>query len=74
MFKCCVSGAKEDVEEAKKERAKRDGKQTNPPSGASTAATDGERSGIAKTSGTDDIGPPALVTGSDRGQNVESGA
>ena len=71
MFKCCVSGAKEDVEEAKKERAKRNRKQTNPPS---TAASDGGRSGTAITSGTDDIGPPALVTGSDRGKNVASGA
>ena len=33
MLKCCIFGAKEDVEEAKKERAKRDQKQSNPPSG-----------------------------------------
>ena len=73
MLKCCIFGAKEDVEEAKKERAKRDQKQSNPPSGG---GNDGARSGTAITSGRDEIGPPALVKGKslDGGQNVSSGA
>ena len=74
MFKCCVSGAKEDVEEAKKERAKRDQKQSNPSSRASAVGNDGRSGGMTNTSGSDDVGPPALGTGLGRGQSVASGA
>ena len=74
MFKCCVSGAREDVEEARRERAKRDEKPTNQLSGASTAATNRGKSGMTITSGPDDVDPSALASEPDRVQNVASGA
>ena len=74
MFKCCVSGAKEDVEESE-ERSETERSETVEPA-IGRCGNDGARSGTAITSGRDDIGPPALVKGKslDGGQNVSSGA
>ena len=79
MFKCCVSGAKEDVEDAKKARAKKDPKQSHPPPSAATTAAaageDGGRSVMSNASGVGGVCPSsAPLVGVDRVENVVSGA
>ena len=83
MFKCCVSGAKEDVEDAKKARAKKDPKQSHPPPSAATSTTataaaagdDGGRSVMSNASGVGGVClSSAPLVGLDRGENVVSGA
>ena len=78
MFKCCVSGAKEDVEDAKKARAKKDPKQSHPPpsmTAAAAAGDDGGRSVMSNASGVGGVCPPsAPLVGVDRVENVVSGA
>ena len=79
MFKCCVSGAKEDVEDAKKARAKKDPKQSHPPpSAATTAAAAGDDGGRSVMSNASGVGGVCLssapLVGLDRGENVVSGA
>ena len=81
MFKCCVSGAKEDVEDAKKARAKKDPKQSHPPPSAATTATaaaagdDGGRSVMSKASGVGGVCRSSTpLVGVDREENVVSGA
>ena len=79
MFKCCVSGAKEDVEDAKKARAKKDPKQSHPPPSAATTAAaagdDGRRSVMSKASGVGGVCRSSTsLVGVDREENVASGA